>query len=180
MTTNCAYCKKQIERPRYRIRPRNYCNNSHKLRYEYENNLRDPIEITRAAHAAVKGHHFPNRDWSFLARRNKSAEMRRKNSEWHKAHNPMSGRVGALHHRFKGGKIWWRGKEWDTLKKKIRERDHDCCVNCGLTNDENIKKFGAPLQVDHIIPYRETKDNSMGNLQTLCNKCHGDKCGRGL
>jgi 5-methylcytosine-specific restriction endonuclease McrA len=179
ISTNCAFCGKELQRPQYRIRPRNYCNANHQLKFEYTNKLRDPDQTTRAAHDAVRGHRFPNRDWTFLIERNKSAAMRRKNSDWHKKHNPMKGRFGPLNHNFKGGKIWWRGAEWATLKRAIRRRDNNRCKKCGRTNLENLQLFGGPLQIDHITPYRETKDNRPENLQALCNPCHGKKSGSG-
>lgn len=73
---------------------------------------------------------------------------------------------------WKGGKIWWRGAEWFEIAAAIRERD-GACVNCGMTNAECIAKFGSPLAAHHIVPYRETQDNSPENLVALCNTCHG-------
>ena|SRR5579884_784556 len=180
--TNCAYCGKRLKRWPYRLRERNYCGPTHQLRYEYEHRLRDTQKTVEAAHATirVKGHY--KRDNAYLRTRNPATSIaaRAKISTAKKRHNWMRGRVGPLHHLWKGGKIWWRGVEWDTLKRKVRLRDRNRCRSCLRTNRENIRLFGAPLQVDHIIPYRQTRDNRMSNLQALCNPCHGKKSGRGL
>jgi 5-methylcytosine-specific restriction endonuclease McrA len=87
----------------------------------------------------------------------------------------MRGRTGALHHLYLGGKIWWRGKEWDDRKLEVKTRDGFKCVQCGRTEAEQLELVGMPLSVDHIIMYRISHDNSMENLQTLCSSCHGKK-----
>ena len=86
--------------------------------------------------------------------------------------NPMYNRCGPLHPQWKGGKIWWRGKEWHILKLTIRERDQFICQSCGITEQEHIEQYGQPLQVHHIIPYRISHDNNPNNLITLCVVCH--------
>lgn len=86
--------------------------------------------------------------------------------------NAMYGKTGKQHPQWKGGKIWWRGKEWDEIKKKIRKRDNFICQNCGMTEKEHIEKFDQPLQVHHINPYRYSKNNDFENLITICCVCH--------
>ena len=89
--------------------------------------------------------------------------------------NWMTGRTGKLHHLYLGGKIWWRGKDWDTIKLTVRQRDNFACVDCSKTEAQQIEETGQPLQVHHIIMYRISHDNSLANLQTLCSSCHGKK-----
>lgn len=86
--------------------------------------------------------------------------------------NWMFGRIKEKHHLWEGGKIWWRGKEWDILKKEIIERDNNKCQNCGMTLDQHLKKYKHPLHVHHINPYRKSKSNEKDNLITLCCSCH--------
>lgn len=86
--------------------------------------------------------------------------------------NPMYDLCGELSPQWKGGKIWWRGKRWDTIKKIVKERDNHTCQHCGITEKEWIKKKGQPLQVHHIVLYRVSKNNNIENLITLCNSCH--------
>lgn len=86
--------------------------------------------------------------------------------------NWMFGRTGKLHHLWQGGRIWWRGKEWDTIKYKVRQRDNFTCQDCGISENEHILKWNQPLHVHHINPYRKSSDNSMENLITYCCKCH--------
>lgn len=51
------------------------------------------------------------------------------------------------------------------LKKRIRERDNNKCIECGVSSlEEN-------LQIHHI-DYNK-KNNNENNLVTLCSSCHG-------
>jgi 5-methylcytosine-specific restriction endonuclease McrA len=86
--------------------------------------------------------------------------------------NNMFGKTKEKHHNWKGGKIWWRGKEWDNLKKDIIKRDNNKCQSCGMTQEEHLVKYKQPLQVHHINPYRYSKNNDEENLITLCCSCH--------
>ena len=47
-------------------------------------------------------------------------------------------------------------------KNKIRARDRDTCQICG--------EYGH--DVDHIIPFHISRDNSESNLRVLCHKCN--------
>jgi len=47
-------------------------------------------------------------------------------------------------------------------KDKIRERDNHTCQLCG----------GPGHDVDHIIPWRISHDNSATNLRVLCHPCN--------
>ena len=91
--------------------------------------------------------------------------------------NWMHGRTGIKHHLWRGGKIWWRGAEWDTLKRRIVERDGFKCQDCGMTEEQNLEKSKQPLHVHHLNPYRDSHDNSPSNLITLCVSCHAKREG---
>lgn len=54
-------------------------------------------------------------------------------------------------------------EDWDTIRKKVYRRDGYKCVLCG-------KK--GKLHAHHIIPVRISRDNSLSNLVSVCNKCH--------
>ena len=54
------------------------------------------------------------------------------------------------------------GKDWSELSKKCLERDNHVCRRC--SNPGN--------QVHHIIPRKETNDDALVNLVTLCRSCH--------
>lgn len=58
------------------------------------------------------------------------------------------------------------------LRAAVLARDDFRCVLCGMSNDEHVQKWG-PITIDHID--RNRKNNTMENLQTLCQKCHGKK-----
>ena len=178
----CAYCGKKLRRISARAKGRCYCNSTHQLKYQYENGIVDHKTVADAAHKTLRERGHYKRDNSYLRGPNapsKQPSARAKIRAAKLKSNWMAGRTGKLHHNWKGGKIWYRGKEWDDTRKRVLKRDRRRCMKCGRTNVENIMLFGAPLQVDHIVPYRETKDNRMENLQTLCNQCHGKKSGHG-
>jgi len=68
-------------------------------------------------------------------------------------------------------------------KNKALERDNYACVNCGMTNEEHITRWGRRITVDHIDgngrnKISKEKNNDLSNLQTLCYICHGKKDGR--
>jgi len=52
---------------------------------------------------------------------------------------------------------------WDYIRKSVYARDGFRCVMCG-------KK--GKLHAHHIVPVRISKDNSMNNLVSVCEKCH--------
>lgn len=54
-------------------------------------------------------------------------------------------------------------ESWDVIRKRVYQRDGYRCVMCG-------KK--GKLHAHHIVPVRISKDNSMNNLVSVCNKCH--------
>jgi len=53
-------------------------------------------------------------------------------------------------------------------RKTVYKRDEYECLKCG---EKNIDK----LTLDHIIPLCKGGNNSINNLQTLCEKCNGWK-----
>jgi 5-methylcytosine-specific restriction endonuclease McrA len=56
------------------------------------------------------------------------------------------------------------------LKRKIRKRDNNKCVYCGLTEEEHFKLYKQALHIHHKD---FNKSNFSGdNLITLCARCH--------
>lgn len=62
----------------------------------------------------------------------------------------------------------WQYRESNRLDENIRKavilRDDCKCMECGKT--------GCRLEVHHIRPRRQNGSNTLGNLITLCEKCH--------
>jgi 5-methylcytosine-specific restriction endonuclease McrA len=58
-----------------------------------------------------------------------------------------------------GGKGYRQSIEVKTL---IRERDNHTCQICGKPGHD----------VDHIIPWKESHDSTLGNLRVLCHSCN--------
>ena len=54
-------------------------------------------------------------------------------------------------------------ENWDSIRKLVYQRDGNRCVMCG--------KRGK-LHCHHIVPVKISKDNSLSNLVSVCNKCH--------
>ena len=69
-----------------------------------------------------------------------------------------------------------RTARWKALRMQALDRDDWQCVQCGARRR---------LEVDHVEPVRDRPDLawSLGNLQTLCGRCHARKtrieCGLG-
>ena len=55
-------------------------------------------------------------------------------------------------------------QSWKKIIKNVYKRDNYTCQECG--------KRGGLLHAHHILPYSLTKDNSLINLITYCNRCH--------
>jgi 5-methylcytosine-specific restriction endonuclease McrA len=87
--------------------------------------------------------------------------------------------IGSEHPNWKGGSEKYRGEKWDSVRSEVLERDSHSCTECGLGQEEHIKKYGQELHVHHKTPFREfdsvEKANRMGNLETLCSSCHKKK-----
>ena len=86
-----------------------------------------------------------------------------------------------------------RTKLSDTKKQVVFARDRFSCVYCGekassidlenrkgriylLPRGEDKRCF----EVDHIVPYSKTKDNSLNNLCTSCWSCNSKKSNKKL
>lgn len=77
---------------------------------------------------------------------------------------------GERNYFYKNGKTKekrsYRGDDWGQIRKQVYKRDKWCCRFCGKHCERK------EIQCHHIIPYSKGKDNSMGNLVTLCIVCH--------
>ncbi len=62
------------------------------------------------------------------------------------------------------------GPDWDTIRHRVRARDHYRCQGCGAPEN------GTPHHVHHKIPFRAfptiQQANELANLVTLCPTCH--------
>lgn len=95
------------------------------------------------------------------SRRGKPAWNRGLSSWWIKGDKSPLWKGGVL----KGYDKKLSSLEWRGLRKKVYERDNWTCKDCGVKCRETI-------QCHHVVPYRESMDDSMENLITLCRKCH--------
>lgn len=80
--------------------------------------------------------------------------------------------TGEKHPNWKGG----RTKELKSRRTNapaktvlaVRERDGNECQMCGMTKEEN----GRNMDVHHIEPFLDSRNNDMSNLISLCRSCH--------
>lgn len=86
--------------------------------------------------------------------------------------NISKSKRGCLNPRWTGGQEVPNYLFWYKDRKAALERDNYRCVNCRMSNDEHIRKYKKGLHVHHVKPYRNSKDNSISNLVTLCIGCH--------
>lgn len=56
------------------------------------------------------------------------------------------------------------------LREKIRIRDDDKCVICGMTKKEHYKKYNRNLEVHHID--HDKTNCKKSNLETRCKRCN--------
>lgn len=81
---------------------------------------------------------------------------------------------GANHPFWTGGKVHYRGPNWEQQRKKARKRDGYKCQHCGKTE----KQLNRQLDVHHVIDFKEfgveryEEANQLQNLICLCQDCH--------
>lgn len=77
---------------------------------------------------------------------------------------------------------WWRkynrylnSRDWQRTRKATLKRDGYRCQRCGKRGNRR-----NPLQADHqsYDAYNTTGHTPIGDLQTLCKRCHEIKTGR--
>lgn len=77
-----------------------------------------------------------------------------------------------------GGRVEWRGPNWDEQRQKAIERDDEECVECGFEQSKHRDAYGQELNVHHIKDFSSydgdyKEANKLNNLVTLCQECHG-------
>lgn len=89
------------------------------------------------------------------------------------ANNPMYGKRGKAHPRYKNGKYtaekkrFWSTSEYQQWRIAVYERDNYTCQKCGDNK-------GGNLNAHHIKPWKDYPELmfDVSNGNTLCNKCH--------
>jgi len=84
--------------------------------------------------------------------------------EWRKVH--------VYHWKSNKSTEKWR---FGGMRESVIERDGEKCVICGITREAHRKLYGRDIIVHHKDNSgRRFKfaNNTMDNLQTLCNSCH--------
>lgn len=69
-----------------------------------------------------------------------------------------------------------RGQDWAEQRQKAYRRDNYTCQHCGVkcVGRNSLTKNNAHrlIQCHHVTHWRESHDNSLENLVTLCVSCH--------
>jgi len=159
---NCNHCGIEIKKYPYQISEHNFCSGD--CYYSYMRENKSEFYNHKYYENSTKGK-FIECDWC-------KEEFYRPNSLINNGNN-FCGRdcynkwykenlVGEKHPYYVGGYSHYYGRGWFKQKDLILRRDKICL--CCSSNEK--------LHIHHIIPYRISKDNSIGNLITLCNSCH--------
>jgi 5-methylcytosine-specific restriction endonuclease McrA len=73
----------------------------------------------------------------------------------------------------------YRGGNWQTIARSIRERDAYRCRSCGISEET----LGRQLDVHHVVPFRAfgspDRANQPDNLISVCPSCHKKQEGEG-
>ncbi len=130
----------------------------------------------------IKAKEIRNKISKTLKGISKSEEHNRKNSEAHKGvkrlpfseswrKNIGKSQKGEKGSNWQGGKSFeLYGLDWTIdLKENIKKRDNYTCQICGV-HQNNLTGFFKKLDIHHI-DYNK-KNLNLGNLITLCRKCH--------
>lgn len=64
----------------------------------------------------------------------------------------------------------YRGEDWKAQKEKCYKRDKYRCRDCGRK-----KSDGWVIQCHHLVDWKDTKDNRLKNLVTVCVGCHAKR-----
>lgn len=85
---------------------------------------------------------------------------------------------GENSNNWKGGitpenKLRLSNAEWAKTRLKVYKRDNFTCQRCGIKCTNSKKQSSTTIQCHHLEPWRDTKNDSLTNLVTLCVKCHG-------
>jgi len=62
------------------------------------------------------------------------------------------------------------GREWELIKKQIKQRDNNLCQPC-----ERTGRLTEAHAVDHIKPKSQGGTNAPSNLECICKACHKAK-----
>lgn len=158
----------------FNVKNRNISEDNYR-RYEHMNLIDKQLQTT-VANEHVRQNGQPKligkRGWSKGLNKNTHAGLMTSSIKHLGDKNPMYNLCGELSPNWKGGKKYWRGKRWGSIKKTVKTRDNYTCQECGITEIEWINQSGQPLQVHHIELYRINQNNNIENLITLCNSCH--------
>lgn len=58
------------------------------------------------------------------------------------------------------------------VKRAVRQRDGQRCVECGMTDQQHRDKYGRSLDVHRKVP---GSVYTIAGCETLCKRCHGPK-----
>jgi len=110
----------------------------------------------KCSHANFQGENNPNY---------KGAVNRGKKRSYAARLSISRSKRGENNWRWQGGSKRYRGSDWRFARKEALRRDSRTCQKCGSKHN---------IVVHHIDPYKDSKNNRLSNLVTLCRSCHID------
>jgi predicted transcriptional regulator len=112
-------------------------------------------------------HEIPSRSTGM----NEVADNPMQNAEVAERH-PISGARGPDHPMWAGGN-WRENGPWGDARDATLERDNYRCQFCGLGDSAHKLVHDEDLHAHHVTPVSEGGDKyELGNLLTLCKRCH--------
>jgi len=160
--TECAFCGTtfRARSDNYDANDRNYCSDKCLAK-----DRRDDLSAV-CANCGVELDHAPYRIRQ--SERNFCSDACR--GEW-----DAENRTGQNHWNWRGGKSTYDavkkllpGPSWETVRKRVRQRDRYTCQMCGAGGWFSDVK----LDTHHIVPILCGGANDTENLMVLCTSCH--------
>lgn len=63
-------------------------------------------------------------------------------------------------------------RSWRTQRRRVLERDGWSCRVCGVHKSQ-LPRGSTDLTAGHVMAHAAGGPETMSNLVTLCNRCHG-------
>lgn len=131
---------------------------------------------TKAANEHVRGNGQPKNigriGWCIGLTKNDHPGIKASSEKHMGENNPMWNKRREKSPRWTGADLYWKHRDWFEIRELIKKRDGYKCRDCGMDEETALNEYSTPLQVHHIIPYRECKEHDPENLITLCSSCH--------
>jgi len=167
VAVTCAQCGARLDRAQNEVekKERHFCDNECRGRFLAEHQRAEHAPNWRGGHIIVVWCYECG--WPFQRSRSLVGE---RNFCTRACYGSFCSHVrrDEKHPGWRGGTAPSYGPDWPLRQKEARERDGYACVICGKKRS-NLK---CEVAVHHIVPFRVSNDNDVGNLVCLCQHHH--------